>query len=179
MVEGGYWLDEALRRTARAQGLNLQQARPSLEALHGAIREHRELFRPQQQIRLQELRRLALEAMHSVAEFRPRLMSPLIHGDGPLDRVRLILTCDTPEQVMMHLHDRHIPWREAETTLHYSGNRRIARPALHFMAGDTAVELVLLDESSRSDPPRDPVTGGRLETLDADQLTQLVGAAEE
>ena len=171
-------MDEALRRAARAQGVNLQQARPSLEALHGAIREYREIFRPQQQVRLQELRRLALEAMHRLAGFRPRLMSPLIHGEGPLDTVRLMLTCDTPEQVMLHLHDRRIPWREAEVTLHYSGNRRIARPALRFMAGDTEIELVLLDEGARSDPPRDPVTGGRLETLDADQLAQLVSAVE-
>jgi hypothetical protein len=47
------------------------------------------------------------------------------------------------------------------------------------MAGDTTVELVLLDESSRSDPPRDPITGGRLETLDADQLARLIAAEEE
>ena len=176
VVDGGHELDEALRRAARAQRINLQQHRPSLEALRAAIRDYRELFRPQQAAQLARQRALALEAMRTFAAFRPRLAGSLIHGDGPLDRVRLLLFCETPEQLMQDLGDRHIPWRDAEVTLHYSGGRRQNRPAVRFLAGETTVELVILDPRSHSDPPRDPITGGRLETLDADQLARLAAA---
>lgn len=179
VVDEGYALDSALQRAARNLGVQLQQARPSLEALRAAIREHRELFRPEQLRRLQEQRRLALDAMRSLAEFRPRLTGPLIHGDGPFDRVRLLLIADTPEQVMMHLDDRHIPWRDAEVLLHYSAGRRVNRPAVRFVAGATAIELIILDPGSRSDPPRDPITGGPLEMLDADQLNALIGCTAD
>jgi len=175
VVDDGYALDSALQRAARNQGVKLQQARPSLEALRAAIREHRALFRPDQERRLQGQRRLALDAMRALAEFRPRLIGSLIHADGPFDRVRLLLIADTPEQVMLHLGDRHIPWRDAEVSLHYSGGRRVNRPAVRFMAGETAIELIILDRDSHSDPPRDPITGGPLEMLDADQLNALIG----
>jgi hypothetical protein len=36
------------------------------------------------------------------------------------------------------------------------------------------VELVVLNEQSHSDPPRDPITGGRLEMLGIDELDALI-----
>lgn len=176
VVDGGHDLDEALRRAARAQGVNLQQARPTREELRAAINDYRELFRPQQVQQLWRQRRLALQAMQTFLAFQPRLIGSLIHGDGALDTVQLLLFTDSPEQVMHHLHDRRMPWRDTEVSLHYSGGRRIARPALRFLAGDTTIELVLLDRGSRSDPPRDPITGGRLEMLNPDELAQLIAA---
>lgn len=175
VVDSGYDLEAALRRVARDHGINLQQLRPSVEALRSAIHDYRELFRPQQLSQLTEKRRVALNAMQLFAVFEPRLSGALVHGDGPLDRVRLLLMSDTPERVMMFLSDRHMPWRDAEASLHYSGGRRIARPALRFLAGPTEIELVILDPRTRSDPPRDPVSGGPLETLGLDQLAVLLG----
>lgn len=173
-MDGGLELDSALRRAARNHGIPLQQARSSIASLRAAIRDYRELFRPGQLDKLRQQRRLALTAMQSLAEFQPRLIGSLLHGEGPLDRVRLLLLSESPEQVMLHLTDRHIPWRDTEVTLHYSGGRKLARPAVRFLAGETDVELVIIDSSSRSDPPRDPVTGGPLEMLSADQLSVLI-----
>ena len=112
--------------------------------------------------------------MSEFAAFRPRLFGGLLHGDGPLNLIRLLLFADTAEQVMRHLSDRHIPWQDTEVTLNYSGRRRIARPALRFLAGQSTVELVILDHSSRSDPPRDALSGGRLEMLGIEELNALV-----
>ncbi len=106
--------------------------------------------------------------------FDPRLFGGLVKGDGPLDRIRLLLQAETPEQVMLYLHDQHIPWREGETTLHFSTDRRVAQPTLSFEAGDSTVELVILAGSRPSDPPRDSISGGRLELLDIAQLEQLI-----
>lgn len=86
----------------------------SPEQLRTAVDEYRRLFRPQQLNQLHACRRLALDAMCDLAAFEPQLAGSLVHGDGPLDRIRLLLRADTPEQVIMHLDDRHIPWRTAE-----------------------------------------------------------------
>lgn len=147
----------------------------SPEQLRTAVDEYRRLFRPQQLNQLHACRRLALDAMCDLAAFEPQLAGSLVHGDGPLDRIRLLLRADTPEQVIMHLDDRHIPWRTTEASLLHAGERRIDWPALRFMAGDTRVELVILPRGSHGDPPRDPLANTRrLERLDRDQLQMLI-----
>lgn len=174
MVDGGHDLENALKRAAHMRGINLQQARPTIEAMRAAIGDYRELFRPQQSRLLQQQRELALQAMLAFTQFQPKLIGALVHGDGPLDAIRLLLFADTAEQVIVHLSDRHIPWQEAEVTLHYSGGRRVGRPALRFRAGEASIELIVLGLRSHSDPPRDPITGGRLETLSVDELNALI-----
>ena len=68
-----------------------------------------------------------------------------------------------------------MPWHSAEVTLHFSGGRRMAQPALRFLAGDVTIELIVLDPKSRSDPPRDPIDGGPLTSLDIERLEALLG----
>lgn len=174
MVDDGLSLDEALRRVARQHGIQLQHALPPLEALHAAIHDYRELFRPKQLLQMQEQRRLAVQAMSEFSLFHPKLVGTLLHGDGPLDVIRLLLSADTPEQVMHHLSDRHIPWQDTEIVLTYSGKRKVARPAMRFLAGETMVELVVLDHKNKSDPPRNSLSGGQLEMLDVEQLNALI-----
>jgi hypothetical protein len=176
VVDDGLELEEAYRRTCRKQDIQLKQT-PPVDALRSAISEYRELFRPQQLVQLRQKRRLALQAMSEFLPFQPQLFGSLLHGDGPVDTIRLLLFADAPEQVMHYLSDRHIPWQDTEVVLNYSGGRRTARPALHFFAGETRVQLVLLDHQSRSDPPRDPLTGKRLEMQGIDQLNTLLDEA--
>jgi len=112
--------------------------------------------------------------MKTFADFRPKLFGALLNGDGPLDRIRLLLTADDPEQVMRHLADRHIPWEDSETVLVYSGGRRKTLPTMRFLAGHTKVELVVVDHQTWSDPPRDAATGGPLAMAGAERLSALI-----
>ena len=156
--------------------MNLQQACPQREAIWSAIREYRALFRPEQFELLQRQRRLALQIMQTLASFKPRLLGSLVRGDGPLDRIQLLVFADSPESVIWHLNDRHIPWQAVDTLLHYSAGRRLARPTLRFLAGETSIELIILSDQSPSDPPRDPVSGGALDVRGVDELRALIDA---
>ena len=118
-------------------------------------------------------RRLALDAMRSLAEFQPRLSGALLHGDGPLDHVRLLLAAEAPEQVLFKLEELHIPWRAAEVRLWHSKGRRVTYPAYCFVAGDASIELVVLKTGSHSDPPRHPVDNSPLDSADIDQVKAL------
>ena len=173
VVDDGYSLEQAMRRAAQKHAVDLRRGRPSRKSVQAAVHEYRELFRPHQLRELQEQRCLAAEAMRTFAEFQPRLIGPLVHGDGQLDLVKLLLVTDTPEWVIMMLSDQRIPWQAFETKLHFSGGRQAACPALRFMAGETRVELIILESTRLSDPPRDPITGGPLDSLSPSQLNAL------
>jgi len=179
VVEDGHETMAALARAARELGLTPGRNQPSAGEVQAAIEEHRALFRPQQEQQLISQRRLAREAMHALASFRPRLFGSLVDGNGPLERIRLLLASESTEVVMMSLRDQHIPWRESEAELSYSGDRKRTWPALRFRAGDSAIELVIVDSHRRSDPPFDPLTGGRLRTLDADELDRLIAGDDD
>ena len=179
MVEDGHTPEEALRRAARSCGIHLQAGWPKREALSAAIREYRALFRPQQATTLLQQRRLALEAMREFAVFRPRLFGDLLSGDGPLDRIRLLLTADSPEQLIHQLSNRHIPWQETEAVLMHSGGRRKPTPVMRIVAGGTEIDLVVVDQRSWSDPPVDTLNGRPLATAGAEQLGALIEEQEK
>jgi hypothetical protein len=178
IVEDGHDAGAALVRAARETGVALQKSPPDPAQLEAAVAEYRALFRPAQASEVNRHRKLASEAMQALADFRPRLFGALVTGVGALDRIRLLLQADTPEQVILALNQQHIPWQESECELHDATGHRRRWPAVRFRAGDCGVELVIQDESQRSDPPFDPLTGQRLQTLDRAALVHLLAADE-
>lgn len=166
----------ACRKAAERLGERNTRTWPDARAIEDALRAYQGLFQAHQQPdALQHLREVALHAMTDLAAFEPRLIGPVARGVADRHhRVQLVLRADTPEQVALALTDRHIPWRWDEATLEFSRNRREARPALRFHAGDTGMELIVLDPADRHDPPRDPVDDGPLRGLDLAALSALV-----
>lgn len=140
------------------------------------MREHRSLFQPRQFEQLTAQRRIALEAMRTLAAFRPRLLGSLVDGDGALDHITLLLQADSVESVIHVLQDHHIPWRSDERTLHHASGQRLAHPALCFEAGGSSLALIIAPPHLRSDPPRDPLDGRRLALLDSAELAALLAA---
>lgn len=167
----------ACRKAAERLGERNPRHWPDAGAIDDALREYQALFqRDSQPQELLQLRRLALQAMHDLDGFAPRLIGPVARGVANRhQRIQLLLRADTPEQVALALTDRHIPWRAGETMLDFSRNRRAARPTLSFQAGDSGVELIVLDPADRHDPPRDPLGDGPLKGLSAQDLAQLLG----
>ncbi len=174
VVEEGRELADAMQRAAQEHGIRVNTLASSLPELRAAISEHRELFRPQQLTVLRDRRRTALDAMEAFAAFDPRLTGSLVFGDGSLDRVRLMLYADTPEQVLLSLSDQRIPWQEGEVSLLLAGRQRVTRPAFRFIAGEATIELVVLSPADRSNPPREPIGGAPSGLLDVDEVATLV-----
>lgn len=174
VVADGHDPGTALSHAARELGIPLPRRLPDIDQIRSAIEEYRALFLPGQAERLNQQRRRALQAMQALAAFQPRLFGALVDGIGALDRIRLLLTADATEQVMMSLSDQHIPWQDGETQLTYSGGRRKILPCIRFRAGDSGVELVITAASRHSDPPFDTLSGEKLSTLDAAEVQQLI-----
>lgn len=179
LIAEGYCSDPqaACRKAALKLGESNPRAWPDNPAIEAALREYQGLFQADTQpLELQRLQRLALEAMHDLSMFRPRLIGAIAKDIADArSPIQLLLTADTPEQVIMALEDRRIPWRSDEIRLHFSRNRRAARPLLHFQAGDTRVELIILEPADRNDPPREATTDRPLQGLTAAQLREKLG----
>jgi hypothetical protein len=174
VVADGHNTGTALSHAARELGVNLPRQLPEAARIRAAIEEYRMLFAPEQAATLNHQRQLALQAMQALVAFHPLLFGSLVDGMGALDRIRLLLTADSAEQVMMALTDQHIPWRDSETPLSYSRGRRKTLPCLRFRAGNADVELVITSAADRSDPPFDPLSGGKLPMLDAAAVQRLI-----
>lgn len=179
VVDEGLSVERALDRAAARLGVRLSQSRPTREQVHEAIREHRSLFRPRQYVQLADQRRRALESMRQLAIHQPRLIGGLVTGDGPFDRITLLLQADTIEQVIHDLQDRHIPWRSMDSTLQHARGQLVSHPGVRFEAGTSTIELIVPSRPLRSNPPRDPVDGKALPMLTTEQLAALLADEED
>lgn len=174
VVDEEWPLEQALRRAAQKHRIDLSRQCPKKSELLAAIAEYRQLFQPQQSLALSDLRGQAAEAMSTLSSFRPKLTGALVHGAGPIGSINLLVFSDSVEDLIVDLHNRHIPFQQSEVTLQFSGGRTARQPAVQFVAGGTPVEIVVLSTANRSDPPRDSITGGRMEMLDLTELLALI-----
>jgi hypothetical protein len=168
----------AKRKAAQRIGCRDHSLWPENTEIETALREHQRLFlRNRQPDALRKLRETALDALQAFAAFRPRLVGTTLDGTADIhSRIRLLLVADSAEDVALSLTDQHIPWEPAEVSLCFSRDRREARPSFRFLAGEAALELVILNRADLSDPPRDPATGRVLDTADRSQLMALLSA---
>jgi hypothetical protein len=170
--------EHAKRKAAQRLGCRDHLLWPENVEIETALREHQRLFLADRQPdALRTLREIALDAMQAFSAFRPRLVGAALEGTADIHSgVRLLLVADSAEEVAFTLSDQHIPWHPAEVSLRFARGQRENRPSFRFLAGEAAVELVVLNRSDLSNPPRDPATGQALKTADRSHLMALLSA---
>lgn len=171
--------DRARRKAAARLGITDKRCWPDNAEINDALLEQQQLFEPDEHARgLTDLRRHALSAMREFADFRPRLVGPALRGTATLDHgIELRLFADSPEEVLMALVDRRIPWQEGEAVQRYASGSVDTCPVFAFVAGDIPVHLQVLPWQARRQPPLDPVSERPERGIDADELAALL--AEE
>lgn len=111
--------------------------------------------------RLEVMRRTALEAMRALARFSPRLVGPVLAGTATEHSpVNLHVFADTPEEVMMELFDRRIPFDTFDRRLRTRAGAGYEEfPALRFIAGEVPVEVTVFPCHGVRQAPLSPVDG--------------------
>jgi hypothetical protein len=172
--------DRARRKAAERAGISDRRSWPSNELIQDALIAQRRLFRGQEHVReLDRMRCDALEAMRIFADFAPHLVGPVLCGAGDVrDGVQLHLFADRPEDVMLRLMDRRIPYRERDRVLRYARGERRAHPAFRFVAGDVPFELIVLPTRALRNPPLDPVSERPERGADLAAVKRLIAGAE-
>lgn len=173
-------LGDAKRRAAERLGVRDARELPDNLAVLGAIVEYQRIFESDTApSRLAHLRQVALQAMHALAEFEPRLVGPVLYGTA-FDHtpVTLHLHCDEAEAVMRRLLALRVPFRAEERPLRTSRHATENVPALLTMLEDVELELLVLVRQRLANPPISPLDGGVYRRLDATGLAALLDSPD-
>lgn len=115
----------AKRKAARRLGADGdRQALPTNDEVEAELHAYRELYQANEHpLRIAELRRIALDAMHALARFHPYLSGPVLKGiAGRYAEIDLQLFPESAKEVELLLLDRDIPYTASEVR-RYSGDR--------------------------------------------------------
>ena len=149
VVDGGLEYGPAKRRAAKELGLSGRGALPSNEVLEDAVRDYIAVFcgdtQPQE---LQALRRLALEWMTRLSEFRPYLGGAVWHGTATRrSDIYLQLFCDDSKSAEIALIDQRVSYA-ARTVKGFNGEAVEALSVHAFCADlneDIGLHLMIYD----------------------------------
>jgi hypothetical protein len=149
----------ARQKAAERLGCRDRRQLPTNAEIEQALQEYQQLFRGESQAtELQRLRQVALDAMSTLAEFRPRLVGPVLSGSADRNsRIELHLFADTPEQIAIALVERKIPWQDGIKRVRYPRGMAKEQPTFRFHAGDTEIELIWFTPEELRHPPLSPV----------------------
>src|SRR5437763_15318450 len=99
----------AKRKAAKRLGVLDTQALPANEEIEAELRAYRALYQSDHGELIDDLRRIALDAMRTLEGFSPYLTGPVLKGTaGPYAEIELQLFPDSAKDVEMSLPDRGI-----------------------------------------------------------------------
>lgn len=179
-------LDEAIqdygvaKRKARERlGLPPSIALPKNVEVEEALIGLQLLFGGEQHTaRLRTMRETALQAMHALAEFRPRLVGPVLAGTATEHSpVNLHLFADAAEEVLMALMGLRIPFEPFERRLRTRAGAGYEEfPALRFVAGETPIEVTVFPLEGVRQAPLSPIDGKPMRRAGPDEVRALLQA---
>lgn len=110
IVEEGLEYGSAKRRAAKQLGVSSRNALPDNDRVEEAVREYIDIFcKESQEVELLALRKLALEWMCRLAQFRPHLAGAVWRGTATRrSDIYLQLFCDDPKSAEIGLIDKGI-----------------------------------------------------------------------
>jgi len=188
------WAARAARLMAEGQGLDCEAAKrkvaaeigcvpgrdePSCDEVEAQLRAYQRLFRPRQPEVLRRVRQEAVKAMRFLADFEPRLVGSVLSGTADDNSpITLHLFADAPEQVMLHLLNADIPFREGQRNLRYRDGSVRPYPLFSFLAGEYVVDLVVMPPKALREPPAGYGEGGAMERASLRKVERLLAAME-
>jgi len=160
----------AKRKAARQLGAAETQSLPRNDEVEAQLRAYRALYQAEEHAeRIAGLRRVALDAMRSLARFNPYLTGPVLKGiAGRYAEIDLQLFPESAKEVEMFLLDRNIAYTTQEAR-RYSGDRAHAVSVLSLTWQGAALRLSVFD-------PRDERLA--LKSSQAGRVMERAGIAE-
>ena len=134
----------AKRKAARQLGAPDTQSLPANDEIEVELRAYQSLYQGEEQReRIHELRTVALEAMRSLADFKPYLAGPVLKGTaGRYADIDLQLFTDDLKAVELFLLNRNFVYAVSEQR-HYCGDEPRAVPVLRLDWDGVPVNLAV------------------------------------
>ena len=169
---------QAKRKAEDRLGVNDVAVLPKNVEIEAALRAHQRLFgRDSHDHTLKEQRRIALDTMHMLEEFQPRLVGSVLTGTATnYSDINLHLFADAAESVAMHLLEIGVPHEFYERRVKMDAERSINYPALRFEANGRTVDATVFPIDGIRQSPYSPVDGKPMKRADAREVSELVGS---
>jgi len=167
----------AKRKAAERLGVADSSALPRNTEIEDALAEYQRLFdaRGHEQT-LHSQRRAALDAMHWLSKFEPRLVGSVLSGTATEHAdIQLHLFADRPEYVALQLIDRGVEHEVTERRVRLDAERIKAYPGVRFSVGSRRVEATVFPLDGIRQAPVSPVDGKPMRRADTDELESLLG----
>ncbi len=173
-------LDHARRKAVERLGISNRRCWPDNAEIQAALENEYRLFQPETQQQVTTaLREQALAAMQTFTEFEPRLVGQSVSGTASLEQgVRLHLFADDTRPIVFQLIDKGIPWKAGDSQHRYADGTRQMHPTFAFVAGEIPIELVVLPDRARRNPPLSAISERPERGLDADAVERLLRGAQ-
>ena len=169
----------AKRKAAQHLGAPDTRNMPRNNEIEAALEDYQRLFRGEQQAsHLKSLREGAVQAIHFLADFNPRLVGSVLSGTaGQHADINLHLFADTPEEVSLFLMGVHILFQVSHKRMRVSREEWQEFPCYDFLAGDHAVDLVVFPREGRREAPRSPVDGKPMHRTGLEEIEKLLNGS--
>ena len=160
----------AKRKARRRLNLPEKTTLPTNQEVESALQEYLQLFaREHTDQHLTHLRQLALEAMHFLSPFAPRLCGSVLQGTVTRhSEIQLHLTADNSEELVWHLLQHEIPYSETDKRIRFGPDR------YRFQADGIDIELCVFSPTQARMTPLSPVDGKAMERADSKALAAMI-----
>jgi hypothetical protein len=166
----------AKRKAAERLMISDAAALPKNAEIEAALVARQRLFsgvrHPEQ---LDEMRRVAIQAMRLLNEFSPRLVGSILTGSATANaEINLHVFAAYPEQVVARLEENGIAAQHAEKKFRYEAERYQSFPSFKFVAGQQRLEIVVFPMDGIRQAPSSPVDGKPMARADLAEVQQLL-----
>ncbi len=152
---------KAVTRLGAVGSRNSVRKLPRNEEIQQALEEYLRLFKADSQPAiLKKLRQIAVQAMHLLQKFNPRLVGSVLSGTASEhSSINLHIFADTPKDVIFFLMNERIPYESAEKPLILMNGENASYPMQRFTLQGVLVEVVIFDVDDIRQAPRSPIEG--------------------
>ena len=168
----------AKRKAAERLGLDQHGTLPSNIEVEAALIEHRRIYEEEDHFEsLRRRRGLALEVMHEMVEFEPRLVGPLLTGTAASDApANLHVFSDSAEDIAWFLEARGIEHRLFERRLRVRRDQSCAYPGYRFDWNALTIEATVFAYDGLRQAPLSPVDGKPVRRASIKKVKRLLAS---
>lgn len=179
IVEEGVQSFQAARHKAAFRlAISNKASLPNNAQIEQALLDYQRLFHAtQQSINLRRLRETAVTAMRFLANFRPKLVGPVLSGTaGPHTDIQLHLFADSSKDVLMFLMENHIPLETSTRRFKTNNDSYISIPVFRFSTSDIYIDLTVFGPLDEREAPRSPIDGRPLRRASLLEIESLLAS---
>ena len=167
----------AKRKAARRLGVLDTQSLPGNDEIEAELRAYRALYQADDHPALiDDLRRIALDAMRTLERFNPYLTGPVLTGTaGPYAEIELQLFPDSAKEVEIFLLDRDLAFTTQETR-RYAGDRPHAVSLISLTWQGQPLRLAVFDSRDERLAMKTSVAGRVAERGNISEVSALLSS---